>query len=172
MRASKLRLPESTATTDRFSFVTAASISGLASGPELPMHVVQPYPTRKKPSCSSGSSRFAFLGQSRDRLGLRPRSRGEDGGKAAPHVRQRDAVLRPLRSGHARLHLAKVELEQLGELRRRRAVDPEEALLLRIALDQLDLLAVATGHLQVAQRLLVHREKRRGRPVLGAHVAE
>ena len=114
----------------------------------------------------------AFLGQTRDRLGLRPRSWGEDGGEAAPHVRQRDAVLRPLRPGHARLHLAQVELEQLGELRRRRAVDPEKALLFRIALDQLDLLAVATGHLQVAQRLLVHREKRRGRPVLGAHVAE
>jgi hypothetical protein len=42
MRASKLRLPERTATTLRLSVVTAASISGLASGPELPMQVVQP----------------------------------------------------------------------------------------------------------------------------------
>src|SRR6266542_4458549 len=41
MRASKLRLPESTATTLRFSLTTAASISGVASGPELPMQVVQ-----------------------------------------------------------------------------------------------------------------------------------
>ncbi len=42
MRASKFRLPDSTATTLRFSLFTATSTSGVASGPELPMHVVQP----------------------------------------------------------------------------------------------------------------------------------
>ena len=41
MRPSKLRLPESTAATDRPCSFTAAEISG-ASGPELPMQVVQP----------------------------------------------------------------------------------------------------------------------------------
>jgi len=46
MRASKLRFPESTATTFRSPRDTSSSIAGLASGPELPMQVVQPYPTR------------------------------------------------------------------------------------------------------------------------------
>src|SRR5260370_4011202 len=46
MRDSKLRLPDRTATTLTSSLTTAASISGVASGPELPMHVVHPKPTR------------------------------------------------------------------------------------------------------------------------------
>jgi hypothetical protein len=41
MRASKFRLPERTAQTTRSPLVTAAEM-GSASGPELPMHVVQP----------------------------------------------------------------------------------------------------------------------------------
>ena len=40
-RASKLRLPESTAAATR-SFLTIASSMAGASGPELPMQVVQP----------------------------------------------------------------------------------------------------------------------------------
>src|SRR6266480_7998765 len=51
MRASKLRLPESTAA-HTMSFLTTASSIGCASGPELPMHVVQPYAARLKPSSS------------------------------------------------------------------------------------------------------------------------
>src|SRR6266480_5783229 len=57
MRPSKLRLPESTEATDRSPLVMASEISG-ASGPEFPMHVVQPYPTRSKPSFASGAIRF------------------------------------------------------------------------------------------------------------------
>ena len=41
MRPSKFRLPDSTAATDSPCSFTAAEISG-ASGPELPMQVVQP----------------------------------------------------------------------------------------------------------------------------------
>ena len=41
MRPSKFRLPDSTAATARPWSLTAAEISG-ASGPEFPMHVVQP----------------------------------------------------------------------------------------------------------------------------------
>src|SRR5258706_3306751 len=49
MRPSKLRLPLSTEQTTRlFSRTTAATSSG--NGPLLPMHVVQPYPTRSNPS--------------------------------------------------------------------------------------------------------------------------
>src|SRR3954451_5009018 len=56
MRPSKLRLPLRTEHTARSPSSTAAEISS-GSGPEFPMQVVQPYPTRLKPSSSSGSSR-------------------------------------------------------------------------------------------------------------------
>src|ERR1700736_6542042 len=58
MRPSKLRFPDSTETTARSASLIAWEISG-ESGPELPMQVVQPYPTRLNPSCSSGSVRPA-----------------------------------------------------------------------------------------------------------------
>ena len=51
MRASKLRLPDSTAAHTR-SFLTIASSIGCASGPALPMQVVQPYAATLKPSFS------------------------------------------------------------------------------------------------------------------------
>ena len=51
MRPSKLRLPDSTETTDR-SASAMASEMGSSSGPLLPMQVVQPKPTRLKPSFS------------------------------------------------------------------------------------------------------------------------
>ncbi len=41
IRPSKLRLPDRTAATTSWSASTAAAI-GSSSGPELPMHVVQP----------------------------------------------------------------------------------------------------------------------------------
>src|SRR2546422_11765795 len=59
MRASKLRLPESTAA-HTMSFLTTASSIGCASGPELPMHVVQPYAARVKPSFSRYGSNPAL----------------------------------------------------------------------------------------------------------------
>src|SRR5262249_25287930 len=113
----------------------------------------------------------AFLREARDgvRLGfLRP---GERAVEAVPDLWQRYAVLRPPRPRDARLDVRELEVEQLRELRRRRAVDAEEALLLGVALDQVDLLAAATGDLEVAERLVVHREQRGRRAVLGAHVA-
>src|SRR5438876_9282003 len=51
MRPSKLRLPESTAAATRSPLPIASEI-GSGSGPELPMQVVQPKPTRLKPSWS------------------------------------------------------------------------------------------------------------------------
>ncbi len=51
MRPSKFRLPDSTAVTARSPSFTAADTSSMI-GPELPMQVVQPYPTRLKPSFS------------------------------------------------------------------------------------------------------------------------
>src|SRR5204863_7698037 len=61
---------------------------------------------------------------------------------------------------------------QLAELRRLRAVGSEEALLLRVSLDKVDLLAIAAGDFQVTQRLLIDWEQRGRRAVLRAHVAE
>src|SRR5262245_1181001 len=51
MRPSKLRLPLKTEQTTRLRASTSAETSS-GSGPLLPMHVVQPYPTRLKPSSS------------------------------------------------------------------------------------------------------------------------
>jgi len=51
MRPSKFRLPDSTEATVKSWWVTAALTSGI-SGPELPMQVVHPYPTRSNPSFS------------------------------------------------------------------------------------------------------------------------
>ena len=51
MRASKLRLPDSTAAATRSFFVIASLIAGVRS-PALPMQVVQPYAATAKPSCS------------------------------------------------------------------------------------------------------------------------
>src|SRR5207302_6718766 len=55
-RPSKLRLPDSTAAATRSCSLIALEISG-ASGPELPMQVVQPKPTRLKPSRSRSTWR-------------------------------------------------------------------------------------------------------------------
>src|SRR5688572_25877524 len=59
IRPSKLRLPLSTEATTRLRDSTSALTSS-GSGPLLPMHVVQPYPTRLKPSRSRYCSRPDF----------------------------------------------------------------------------------------------------------------
>src|SRR5688572_9930002 len=58
MRPSKLRLPDNTDTATRWESVMALPISS-GKGPELPMQVVQPYPTRLNLSAFSASSRPA-----------------------------------------------------------------------------------------------------------------
>ena len=95
---------------------------------------------------------------------------GEGGLEALPHVGERHAILRPLRSGNAGLDGAEVELEELVEHGRGRFVGAEHALLPGVTLDQVDQLALAPGRLQVAQRLLVDREERGRGAVLRAHV--
>src|SRR5713226_1477153 len=60
MRPSKLRLPLNTETTTRLRASTSAATSS-GSGPLLPMHVVQPYPTRLKPSFSRYGVRPALF---------------------------------------------------------------------------------------------------------------
>src|SRR5262245_33352706 len=60
MRASKLRLPDSTAAQTRSFFVIRSLNSGRRS-PALPMQVVQPYAATAKPSCSRYGSSPAFV---------------------------------------------------------------------------------------------------------------
>src|SRR3712207_2972906 len=60
MRPSKLRLPLSTDATTRSPWSTALAIAS-GSGPELPMHVMQPYPVVWNPSWSRYSVSPAWL---------------------------------------------------------------------------------------------------------------
>ena len=86
-------------------------------------------------------------------------------------LRQGDPVLRALGPGERRDDRGQVQLELLGEARLGRRVVPE-TLLLGVGLDQLDLLAVTAGELEVLDGLLVDREDRDRRAELGAHVAD
>ena len=86
-------------------------------------------------------------------------------------VRQQDPVLRALRAGDGRHHVAEVELEVLGEHGLLVGVVPH-ALRLGVGLDQRELLLGAAGQPQVVDGLLVDREDRCGGAELGAHVAQ
>ena len=84
---------------------------------------------------------------------------------------QRDAVLRPPRPGHGRLDAREVEGETLVEVRPV-AGHPPQPLLPGVALDEPDVRRGPPGEPQVGQRLVVDGEEGRGRPELGAHVAD
>src|SRR5258706_13692585 len=119
--------------------------------------------------------RYLRLGGVIDRLRTLGRARLGDTARwlwaeeRLPDHRQFDPVLGALRAGNARAHRREIEFHDFVERRRRRAVDPEHALRLRVALDQIDHFTAA-GLLQIAERLRIDREERRGRPVLGTHV--
>src|SRR5439155_24270717 len=104
--------------------------------------------------------------------GPRKTSRRLRTGERVPDHREIDAVLGALRPGDRWPHRSEVNLDKLVERRRRVAVRAEHALRLRVALDQVDELARPPGLLEVAERLAVDREERRGRAVLGAHVRD
>ena len=86
--------------------------------------------------------------------------------------RKRYAILRPLRAGERGDDLGEVEGERVGEERVGRVVGAEEALSLRIGLDQCDAVLVAAGRFQIGQRILVDREEAAGRAVLRRHVGD
>ena len=102
-------------------------------------------------------------------VGLEPVAERLD--ERAPHARERDAILWPLRSGDRGFDRGEVELEDLGEHGLRVAVAAKQTLLLRVALDEVDPVA-ATRELQVAQRLAVDGPERGGGTVLRAHVRQ
>ena len=66
-------------------------------------------------------------------------------------ARQRHPILRPLRSGQARLDRAQIERQDLGELRLGAVVGAEELLFLGIALDQIDFGVGAAGAAQIVR---------------------
>ena len=84
---------------------------------------------------------------------------------------ERHAVLRALRPGEARLDVAEIERQRVGEDRLRRLLGAPQALLLGVGLDDLGALA-AVGGVEIAQRDLVDREEAAGRAVLGRHVGD
>ena len=105
---------------------------------------------------------------------LHRRGGGVVGQRRAEHrlgVGERHAVLRALRAGQRRHDRGQVELEPLGVPRLGRRVVPH-ALGPGVGLHELHLLLGAAGQAQVGQRLVVDREDRAGRAVLGAHVAD
>ncbi len=103
------------------------------------------------------------------RIGLEPVA--ERLHERAPHARERDPVLRALRTGERRFDRRQVEREDLAEHRLGVAVAAEEPLLLRVPLDEVDPVApVREG--EVAEHLVVDREIRRRRTVLGTHVRQ
>ena len=83
-----------------------------------------------------------------------------------------DAVLRALRAGEARLDGRQIESNDLRERRHGRAVGAEQALFLRVALDEIDFGLRAAGLAQVAERLIVDGEEAHRRAVFGRHVAD
>jgi len=110
-----------------------------------------------------------FRGQSESAL----LGRGAEGRlEGAGHLRQGDAVLRPLRAGQAGLDGAEVEFEGVGENRIGGRIGAEKPLLLAVALDQIDQLAGTAGAGEVGERLGVHWEKAHGGAVLGGHVGD
>ena len=118
-----------------------------------------------EPSCSIASW-FAV-----ERRGHADVPVAEDTVEARRDVGDRDAILRPARPGQARDDGREVELLQHVERRHLVAVAPEQALGLRVAVDELGGIA-APRCAEVAERLVVDREERRGRAVLGTHVRE
>ena len=85
---------------------------------------------------------------------------------------ERDPVLRALGAGDARLDVAEVELERVGEGGVLGVLVVEHPLLPGVGVDQLDQVRRPAGELQVAERLLVDGEDRAGRAELRRHVPD
>ncbi len=86
--------------------------------------------------------------------------------------RERDAVMRTLGPGQARLNPAEVEFQPVAVLGLRRVLVVEQALLLAVRLDQRNLLRRAPGHAQEIERFLVNGKNAAGRAVLRRHVPD
>ena len=85
---------------------------------------------------------------------------------------ERHAILRTLGPGDAGLDGRQIETHHVRVLGLRSRRGVEQALLLAVALHQLDLLVGASGKPQIAQRLFVDRENSAGGTVFGRHVRD
>ena len=103
----------------------------------------------------------------------RPRRRrpGRRRWKFAGRSGEQDPVLRPARAGDGRLDGREVELRSSSKVGPGARLAPQ-ALRLGVALDEATRSGGPAGQAQVGERLVVDREERRGRPELGAHVAD
>src|SRR5581483_9662288 len=86
---------------------------------------------------------------------------GISSAEALAEAADRHAVLRPPRARQAGLDAAEVQLDNVGEARLGRSLAAIQALLLGVALDQVDQLRRPAAQAQVADGLIVHREQRR-----------
>src|SRR6185437_1134047 len=86
-------------------------------------------------------------------------------------ARERDAVLRPARTGERGLDVAEVELDNLRVPRVLAGLVPEEVLV-AVRLDERDALLGAAGEAQVVDRRLVDGEEATRGAVLRRHVPE
>ena len=90
----------------------------------------------------------------------------------ARHLAQPHAILRPAWARHARLHRCQVELQHVGIGGFGSVGRVEQALLLHVRFDQLDLLARASREFEIPQRFLIDREYADRRPIFRRHVAD
>ena len=141
---------------------------------QLVMAAIATSPCRRSSSLPSSSLYRAGVLQRlwREPEALRRGGTRERLPELALHVAERDAVLRALRPGHGRLHVAEVEFEDARELGLRHVVRAEEALRLGVLLDQVDGLWRAVGARQEVERLLVDGEEAHRGAVLGRHVGD
>ena len=87
-------------------------------------------------------------------------------------LRERNAVLRALGSGHRGDDRGEIELEAVGENRIGRLIGAEEALFFRVGFDEADLIFAARGEAEIGERFGVDREEAHRRAIFGRHVGD
>ncbi len=85
---------------------------------------------------------------------------------------QRHAILRALRPGQRGLDAGEIEFELVGVDRIRRGIGAEDALRLRVFLDEAHARFVAAREAQIGKRLRIHGEEAHRRAVFGRHVGD
>ena len=87
-------------------------------------------------------------------------------------LRERNAVLRTLWSGHCGDDFREVEFQAVGENRIGSLVGAEEALFFRVGFDEADLLFAAAGEAKIRERFCVDGEEAHRRAIFGRHIRD